>query len=76
MQDYCQVLVILEQLKKNDNRELEEIKEALINHIIDWVDVKSCPVCTDWPDELAKHCTICDGTRKIYIDYSHLYLPK
>jgi len=38
----------------------------------EWVEEKTCPACSDWPEEHAKHCTICDGTRKIYIDYSHI----
>lgn len=60
-------------IRRIDNRESEEIKEALYNHIVEWLEEISCPVCTDWPDEHAKHCTICYGTRKIYIDFSHLY---
>lgn len=63
-------------IRRIDNRESEEIKEALYNHIVEWLEEISCPVCADWPDEHAKHCTICDGTRKIYIDYSHLYISK
>ena len=63
----------LEQITKSSNEELDEIMEVLISHIIEWLEEKPCPVCSDWPDEHAKHCTICDGTRKIYIDYSHLY---
>jgi len=64
----------LEQLIRiNDKEELEEIKESLFNHIIEWLDEKRCPVCEDWLEEYTKHCTICDGTGKIYIDYSHLY---
>lgn len=60
-------------IRKIDNRESEEIKEELYNHIVEWLEEIPCPVCTDWPDEHAKHCTICYGTRKIYIDFSHLY---
>lgn len=53
----------LEQLlTKSTNEELDEIIEVLVSHIIEWLEEKPCPVC--------------DGTRKIYIDYSHLYLPK
>ena len=61
---------------RNSDMVLEEIKGELYTHIVEWVDVKTCPVCSDWPDEHAKHCTVCDGTRKIYIDYWHLYLPE
>jgi len=67
----------LEQVIRNtNNKELDKIMEVLISHIIEWLEEKPCPVCVDWSDEHAKHCTICDGTRKIYIDYSHLYLPE
>lgn len=62
----------LELVIKGSIEELEDIKEELYTHITNWLDEKQCPVCTDWPDEHAKHCTICDGTRKIYVDYSHL----
>ena len=63
-------------IRKIDNGESDEIKEELYRHIIEWLEEKPCPACLDWPDEHAKHCTICDGTRKIYIDYSHLYIPE
>lgn len=63
-------------IRKNDYEDIEEIKELLFDHITNWLDEKQCPVCSDWCDEHAKHCTICDGTRKIYIDYSLLYYLK
>ena len=63
-------LILRKRVYKED---LEEIKGELYTHIIEWVDVKSCPVCEDWLEEYTKHCTVCDGTGKIYIDYSHLY---
>ena len=64
----------LEQLlSKSSNEELDEIIEVLVSHIIDWLEEKPCPVCEDWLEEYTKHCPFCDGTGKIYIDYSHLY---
>ena len=56
--------------------DLEEIKGELYTHIIEWVDVKTCPACIGWTDDQALHCPVCDGTRKIYIDYWYLYLPE
>ena len=66
----------LERLVNSSTDENEEDAIMLYKHIVEWLEEKPCPVCMDWPDEHAKHCTICDGTRKIYIDYSHLYIPE
>jgi len=62
----------LDFILRNSDIELEEIKGELYTHIVEWVTVKTCPACIGWTDDQALWCDVCEGTRKIYIDYWHL----